>query len=70
VEKRGRNRAQRLSFVTEAKRLTRKEASTSIRGRWPEPKGAFLGLLRWNSYGTEGAQPVAKVRRTEGPKMA
>jgi len=34
----------------------------------PEPKRAFLGLLGWNSYGTEGAQRVAKVRRREGSR--
>src|SRR5436190_16513570 len=28
----------------------------------PEPKHACLGLLGWNSYGTEAAQPVANVR--------
>jgi hypothetical protein len=28
-----------------------------------------LGRLGWNSYGTEGAQPVAKVRLAEGRKM-
>jgi hypothetical protein len=26
--------------------------------------------LGWNSYGTEGAQPLANVRLSEGPKMA
>ena len=36
----------------------------------PEPKRAFLGLLGWNSYGTEGAQPVANVRHAERRKMA
>jgi hypothetical protein len=29
-----------------------------------------LGLLGWNSYGTEGAQPVANVRLSEAPKTA
>jgi hypothetical protein len=36
----------------------------------PKPKRAFLGLLGWNSYGTEGAQPVANVRLVERRKMA
>ena len=36
----------------------------------PEPKRAFLGLLGWNSYGTEGAQPVAKVGIAKLRKMA
>jgi hypothetical protein len=33
-------------------------------------KGPVLGRLGWNSDGTEGAQPVAKVRVAERPKMA
>jgi hypothetical protein len=36
----------------------------------PEPKRAFLGVLGWNSYGTEGAQPVANVRLFEEPEIA
>ena len=36
----------------------------------PEPKRAFLGLLGWNSYGTEGAQGVANVRRCASAKTA
>ena len=35
-----------------------------------EPKRAFLGLLGWNSYGTEGAQPVANVRLSKEPEIA
>jgi hypothetical protein len=38
------------------------EFSRDICGCAREPKRAFFGLLGWNSYGTEGAQPVAKVR--------
>jgi hypothetical protein len=46
------------------------------RGRRPPPavaalsQSAFLGLLGWNSYGTEGTQPVANVRHAERRKMA
>jgi hypothetical protein len=29
-----------------------------------------LGLLGWNSYGTEGAQSVANVRLSEEPEIA
>jgi hypothetical protein len=32
--------------------------------------GPFWADLGWNSYGTEGAQSVAKVRLTERRKMA
>jgi hypothetical protein len=28
-----------------------------------------LGRLGWNSYGTEGTQPVANVRAVQGAKM-
>jgi len=33
-------------------------------------KALVLARLGWNSYGTEGAQPVAKVPLTRGPKTA
>jgi hypothetical protein len=48
----------------------RKGSSTLHLRSLPEPKRAFLGLLGWNSYGTEGTQRVAKVRLAEGRKMA
>jgi hypothetical protein len=35
----------------------------------PGAKRSVLCLLRWNSYGTERAQPVAKVWLARSPKM-
>src|SRR5205823_402335 len=45
----------------------RKGSSTSICGCCP-PKRAFLGLLGWSSYGTEGTQRVANVRLSGSAK--
>jgi hypothetical protein len=36
----------------------------------PSIKLRVLGRLGWNSYGTEGAQPVANVRRSGSAKTA
>jgi hypothetical protein len=44
--------------------------STSVPGSWSSVKRPVLGRLGWNSYGTEGAQPVAKVRVAARRKMA
>ena len=48
----------------------REGSSTSHLRMLPGSKGAFLGLLRWNSYGTERAQPVAKVQTARRPPTA
>src|SRR5437879_2865759 len=45
-----------------------RKRSTSICGRCSEPTLPFLGLLAWNSCGTEAAQPVANVREPNARK--
>jgi hypothetical protein len=44
--------------------------SAAHRGYWSSVKPRVLGRLGWNSYGTDGAQRVAKVRIARSPKMA
>jgi hypothetical protein len=47
-----------------------KRGSTSVPGSQSNLKLPVLGRLGWNSYGTEGAQPVAKVRLAEHGESA
>src|SRR5512133_1237429 len=44
----------------------RRQPSTVVGGK---RKRASLPALRWNSYGTEGAQPLANVRGAESAKQ-
>jgi hypothetical protein len=62
--------APHLTFIRRLTTPIRKGSSTLHLRSLPEPKRAFLGLLGCNSYGTEGAQPVANVRHAERRKMA
>ncbi len=63
----------RLPRAIRARRLStgpfsRRKGSTSAFSCWSTFKRPVLGLLGWNSYGTEGAQPVANVRAAQGAK--
>ena len=50
--------------------LPHTEGVADVPSRSLPAKARVLGLLGWNSYGTEGAQPVAKVGIAKLRKMA